>query len=264
MTIAIDSHRWNETCVNPFEKICFLTVKGERTLLQAKADEVTQIRETIFTRKQWNEHQSPIIRMVYDKWNDCRVNETNSMKLILHVHAFLKRGNQMISDRVHYDKVIYLTPQMYLNGSYIAQRLIDIDDMALLCSLEMHRVYPYVIDRMYIEYALNDTAIERGRALLHSMIGELTKLIARAHGISQFGSPAEYRFLQRCLKVIQGMKIKSGYPKVLMNDDALSAMYEETPPRQLPEEKPPDDAWALPIYPDAVWYSKHENALCEY
>lgn len=252
---AADISRWNDVCVNPFEKFCVSQIKGNRTLLQLKADEYSNIRENIFTRK-WDTHVCSIVRNVAGHWRRC-VEKDSRQHLMISVTQHLKWMNQRINQRVKYDKVMYLVPQLYLHDETI-EKQVDSMNQSTLCSHQMYKLYPYVIDRMYIEsIAFDHRQKADGCSLLKQMLDRATALLKESPSYKA----VRPKLFQECIDKMNKMKIKCGYPDALLDDALLKQMYPEKD--DLHSLVPPQEFWALSVYPEAIWYNGEENALCE-
>lgn len=264
-TFDVNLFKEKYDCMNPHEKFCGAVVRGNRSLLMEKAHEVTDVRETIFVRKRWDEHKTKAIRVVTKKWRDC-MESGDYTYLKDSVFEYLKEQNQLVNDRVKYDGVSYLVPQMFLNDTQIMDKVDDVSKQkARLCCYEMQKQYPYVIDRMYIEYAVNETVMKSGKALLMKTLNTTALNLQEFRTLRDDDYTNEEKtMLESFIGTLTRLRVvKAGYPPMLMNDTALEELYETkaVPQAQMVMKEPPTEAWALPIYPDAVWLNREENAL---
>lgn len=263
------SYEGGHRCPDFMLDYCNFTMSGGQTLVPKLESETRYTRENIFTKYQhWKSHSSSVIREVFYRWYSCvqaeRVDETAST-----VKDHLIREIQRINQRVNYDKVMYLVPQINVDEAMI-EGMVASMNIRVACYHKMNKDYPHVIDRMYIEYSINESLIQpsmigSGHRLLKKMLTRFTGVLEKLlpHKSGHFITSGH--LIQDAIDKIHIMRIKCGYPRAIMNDSVLHDMYsrEDDLLSNAPTKIPRDEWWSLPIHPEAVWYSTGENSLCE-
>lgn len=232
-------------------------------LLYEKAAEVKKRRNIIIKDLKLSQNsESSYLRQASERLNEC-LTSTNLTSIKRQITKSICLNNAKINLYAWLFKFVYLKPNLKRKQEEVEESLEKMSSEEV-CHEMMEANYFPLIDRLYLNRYFNRTVYGEGISSLRQFLKEYSNYLAVSLGFHYLDDLDRFKTLSsEFIEPLAKIHIMMPFSRDLYNDVLMDRVHlrKEATFEQLVSLEPAARASPLPFYPDAVYYSREENAL---